>query len=161
MGFGSSRQSSQNQAQQTSQSSNQAFPFLQSSLGGQVSNVGRGSNAIADILGLNGASGQTDGFQRFKDSSGYDFIKQEGIRGIDASNASKGLRNSGSAYRGITKYSSDLATNFLNSYLAQLAGLSNTGIQAGQVISNAGQTSTSQGTSSGSSTRFQVRHRSG
>lgn len=152
MGFGSSKQQSQNQSQQTSTSSNQAFPSLNATLGPQVANTGKGTSAISDLLGLNGAGSQDAGFQRFLDSSGYNFVKQQGIAGIDASDASKGLLNSGAALTALNKYNNGLAMNYLNSYLAQLAGLSDTGIKAGQVISNAGQTSQSQGTSSGTST---------
>ena len=151
MGFGSSKQKSENQSQQTSQSFNQAFPFLQGALGDQVGNAGKGSSAIARLLGLNGSDAQDEGFQKFKDSSGYNFIQNEGIRGITGSNAAKGLLGSGSALRSITNYSSNLASSFLNSYLSNLMGLSNTGIQAGQILASAGNTANSQGTSFGNS----------
>ena len=160
MGFGSSRQKSQSQSQQTSESRNQAYPFLQSALGDQVGNAGVGSQAIASLLGLSGSDAQDAGFQKFKDSSGYNFIQDEGIRGITASNAAKGLLGSGSALREITKFNSNLASNFLNSYLSNLMGLSNTGIQAGQILASAGNTAISQGTSygtsSGRSTNFSL-----
>ena len=152
MGFSKSNQSSQNQSQQTGNSYNQAYPGLNATFAPATGNTAVGTNAIRALLGLDGGTAQDEGFQKFKDSSGYDFIRNEGIRGIDASNASKGLLNSGSALKGISSYSSGLAQNFLNSYLAQLQGLSNTGIQSGQILANAGQTSTSQGTSSGNST---------
>jgi hypothetical protein len=151
MGFGKSKQKSENQSQQTSTSFNQAYPFLQGALGDQVGNAGKGSSAIASLLGLSGSDAQDAGFQKFKDSSGYNFIQDEGIRGITSSNAAKGLLGSGSALRGITKFSSNLASNFLNSYLSNLMGLSNTGIQAGQILASAGNTANSQGTSYGTS----------
>lgn len=151
MGFGSSKQSSQNQSQQTSNSSNQAYPFLNSALGGQVSNVGAGTNAIRALLGLDGGDAQNAGFDNFKNSSGYNFIRDEGVRGIEGSQASKGLLNSGSTLKGITNYSSGLASQFLDKYLAQLQGLSQTGLGAAQVIGGAGNTSSSSGTSSGTS----------
>ena len=151
MGFGSSRQQSQNQSQQTSQSLNQAYPFLQSSLGSEVSNVGRGSSAIASLLWLNGSDAGAAAFNQFRDSSGYNFIRDEGIRGITSSNAAKGLLNSGSTLTSIANYSSNLANNYLNSYLSNLTGLSNTGLQAGQILSGAGNTANSQGTSAGTS----------
>lgn len=151
MGFGKSQQSSTQQAQQTASSSNQAYPFLQGALGGQVGNVSKGSDAISSLLGLNGSTAGTDAFNQFRNSSGYDFIRDQGIAGINASAANKGLLTSGSTLKGVSDYSSSLASNFLNSYLTHLSSLSNTGIQAGGLISNAGQTSTSQGTSSGSS----------
>lgn len=160
MGFGSSKQSSQNQSQQTSESKNQAYSFLQSALGDQVSNAGVGSSAIASLLGLNGSDAGTNAFNQFKDSSSYNFVRDEGIKGIEGSMAAKGLLGSGSALKAISNYSSNLASNFLNNYLSNLMGLSNTGIQAGQILASAGNTANSQGTSygtsSGKSTNFSL-----
>lgn len=152
MGFSSSKQSSQGTSQQTSTSSNQAYPFLNSALGSQVSNVGAGSNAIRALLGLDGGAAQTQGFDNFRNSSGYDFIRDQGVQGIEGSQAAKGMLNSGSTLKAITGYSSNLANNFLSQYLQQLQGLSQTGLSAANVIGGAGQTSSSQGTSNNSST---------
>lgn len=151
MGFGVSKQKSENSSQQTSNSFNQAYPFLQGALGDQVGNVGKGTSAIASLLGLGGNEDQTAAFNQFKDSSGYNFILDEGVRGITGSNAARGLLGSGSTLKGISQYSSNLANGFLNSYLSNLLGLSNTGIQAAQVLSTAGNTANSQGTSYGNS----------
>lgn len=151
MGFSKSKQKSENSSQQTSQSFNQAYPFLQGALGGQVSNAGLGSSALASMLGLNGSTAGADAFNTFRNNSSYDFIKGEGLRGITGNNAAKGLLSSGSALRRITDYGSNLAGNFLNSYLAQLSGLSNNGLQAGQILAQAGNTANSQGTSFGNS----------
>lgn len=151
MGFGSSKQSSNNQSQQTSQSYNQAYPFLQSALGDQVSFTSKGNSAISDLLGLNGTPAQTAGFDNFRKSAGYDFMQREGINGINTSQASKGLLGSGSTLKAITKYSSNLANNFLDSYLSKLMGLSDQGIKASQILASAGNTANSQGTSFGTS----------
>lgn len=164
MGFGHSSQSSNQQSQSTgtSASYNQAFPFLQGALGGQVSNAGTGTNAIMSLLGLNGSDSQDSGFDKFRESSGYNFIKDEGIRGITGSAAAKGLLNSGSALKSITSYGTNLASNFLNSYLAQLTGIGDSGLKAASILSSAGNTansqsnSTSLGTSSGSSTNLSL-----
>lgn len=160
MGFGTSKQSSQNQSQQTSESRNQAYPFLQSVLGGQVNNAGAGSSALASMLGLNGAPASNAAFNQFRDSSGYNFIRDEGVKGIEGSMAAKGLLGSGSALKAITGYSSNLANNYLNNYLSQLSNLSGIGLQAGQVLASAGNTANSQGTSygtsKGSSTNFSL-----
>jgi len=61
------------------------------------------------------------------------------------------LLSSGATLKGVSQYSSNLASSFLNSYLSNLMGLSNTGIQAGQILSSAGSTANSQGTSYGNS----------
>jgi hypothetical protein len=151
MGFGKSTQKSNNQSQQTSTSLNQSYPFIQGALGDQVSNAGQGTNAIKALLGLSGDTGQKAAFDNFRNSSGYDFIRNEAVNGITGSQASKGLLSSGSTLKGISKYTSGLASNFLNSYLSQLMGLSDSGIKAAQVISSAGNTANSQGTSFGNS----------
>lgn len=160
MGFGSSSQQSQNQSQQASSSSNQAYPFLQSKFGAQTGLARKGSNAIADLLGLNGATAQTGGFDRFKDSSGYGFVRDQGIDAINSNDASRGLLGSGSALKAITGYSSNLAKSFLDSYLNNLTGLADQGNKAGGILASAGGVSsskgTSSGTSSGSSTNFSL-----
>lgn len=151
MSFGSSKSSSQNQSQQTSESKNQAFPFLQGALGGQVSNVGSGSNILASLLGLNGSSAGAEAFNTYKNSSGYDFIQNEGMKGINANNAAKGLLGSGSALKEISKYNTGLASSFLDKYLASLSNFTNTGLSSAQILAQAGNTANSQGTSSGTS----------
>lgn len=153
MGFSAnkSKQSSTQQSQGTSQSFNQAYPYLSDTYQPVVSQGVSASNAIANLLGLNGQTGQDQGFENFRNSSGYNFIQDQGVRGIEGSSATKGLLNSGSALKAITGYSSNLAKSFLDSYLSNLGGLSNTGLNAGQLIGQAGNTSNSQNTSSGSS----------
>ena len=151
MGFGHSSQSSNNQSQQSSQSLNQAYPFLQGALGSEVSNVGAGTNAIKALLGLTGDTGQKAAFDTFRNSSGYNFARDQGIEGITGSQAAKGLLNSGSTLKAITNFSSNLANNFLDKYLSSLSGVSNTGLQAAQILSGAGNTANSQGTSIGTS----------
>jgi hypothetical protein len=151
MGFNKSSQKSTNQSQQTSASLNQAFPVIQEKLTPQIDNVSKGSNAIADLLGLNGAQGQTDGFQKFFDSSGYNFIKEQGLSSLTGSNAVKGLLSSGSAIKKATEYGTNLASDYLSKYLSQLQSLSGTGLQSAQVVSGAGNTANSQGTSIGTS----------
>lgn len=132
--------------QSTSETSNQAFDQLNDTFKPTTGLTSSASTAIGDLLGLNGAGASDEGFKKFRDSSGYNFIKDEGINGITGSKAAGGLLNSGSTLRAVTGYSSNLADQFLNQYLAQLNGLSDTGIKAGQVISGAGGTSKSTST---------------
>ncbi len=164
MSFGSSKQKSSSNSQQTSQSSstNQAYPFLQTALGGTVGNVSQGSSAIANLLGLNGSASSQDGFNNFRNNSGYNFVENEGIKNLTAQNAYKGLLNSGSALKGIVDYSQNLGSTYLDKYLSQLTGYTNIGQQAASTLAGAGQTSssTSQGTSTstgkGNSTNFSL-----
>lgn len=161
MGFSSSKSKSNSQQQSTSDSKNQAFQQIQQTYTPTTALTGSATTAIGNLLGLNGPQASDEGFQKFRDSSGYNFIKDEGIRGITGSKAAGGLLNSGSTLRAITGYGSNLADNFLNQYLASLTGLSNTGLQAGQLIAGAGNTAQSQSTGTstgtGSSTGFQFK----
>lgn len=152
MGFSSNSSKSNQQSTQSSESKNQAYPFLQDQLGGEVSGVAGTNNAIRNLLGLNGKVGVDEGFSTFKNSAGYDFIKDEGIKGITSNNATKGLLNSGSTLKAVSGFSSNLANNFLEKYLSSLFNLSGSGLQAGSILSSAGNTANSQGNSSGSST---------
>jgi hypothetical protein len=153
MGFSAnkSKQSSVQQSSGSSQSNNQAYPFLKDAYAPTTSLTGTASGAIASLLGLNGDDGQNEAFNNFKDSSGYNFIQDQGIQGIESSQAAKGLLGSGSTLKAISGYSSNLAKSFLDSYLSNLGGLSNTGLQAGQIIGGAGSQSSSEQESSGSS----------
>jgi hypothetical protein len=151
MGFGSSNQQSTNNSQQTSEAKNQAYPFLQGALGTTVTGASQGSTAVGNLLGLNGSDNQDAGFQKFKDSSGYNFIQQQGVDGITGNAAAKGSLGSGSTLKALSSYSSGLASSFLDKYLSQLMSLSNNGLQAGSILAGAGNTSTGQGTSSGNS----------
>ena len=151
MGFGSSSQQSSNSSNQNSQSYNQAYPYLQGALGNEVSYASKGNSAIADLLGLNGTPAQSAGFDNYKNNSGYNFVQNEGLKSINANNASKGLLGSGSALKAITNYSSGLASTYLDKYLSNLFNLSDSGYKAGSLLAQAGNTANSQGTSTGSS----------
>jgi hypothetical protein len=153
MGFSASSSKNKSKQESTSSSLNQAYPFIQSTFAPETAYTGQSNNAIASLLGLNGEAGQTEGFDNFRKSSGYDFVQDQGTQGIEASQASKGLLGSGSTLKGITNFSSNLANSFLSQYLSNLGSLGDRGLQAGQLIAGAGNTSNSQssGSSSGSS----------
>lgn len=151
MGSSHSSQSSNSQSAGSSASFNQAYPSLQASLGGQTAYTGQSNNVIANLLGLNGASGSQAGLNSYLGSSGYNFTKDQGLEGINSNNAAKGLLGSGSALKGIQSYGSNLANTYLNGYLTNLTGLSNSGLSAGSVLSGAGNTANSQTQSTGTS----------
>lgn len=123
-------------------SSNKAFDFLKSTYGGQAQGGAQAQNALGNILGLNGDAAQGNGFQNYLNSAGYKFNLGQGQNAITSSNAASGLLNSGSAIKGLAKFGQGLASNYLQQYLASLQGASNTGLQAGSLIGNAGQTQT-------------------
>lgn len=143
--FGGSKQSS------SSTSSNQAFDFLKNAFSGITDQGGQASSTIANLLGLGGQPAQTGAFDNWRANTGYNFGFNEGQRGITGSAASKGLLNSGSTAKALTQFGQDYASTKYGDYMNQLSGLLGQGLQAGNLISGAGQVSQSQskGTSSG------------
>jgi hypothetical protein len=161
--FGGSKQkqtstnSSVSDSSSSSDSRNQAYPWLQETFGG-MGQTGVGANdALAALLGVGGDSaGQMAAFNNYKKGAGYQNIIDSGVSAIEGGAASRGLLNSGATAKGIARFGQDTASSFYDKYLSQLLGLSNQGLQAGSLISGAGNVSTSQSqshaTSQGSST---------
>lgn len=139
-------------SKQSSTSSNQAFDYIKSTFGSTAGQTGVASNALAGLLGVGGdPAAAQQGFQNYLGSTGYQFQLGEGMRGLTANNATKGLLNSGAAMKGAQQYGQGLASNYFSNYLSQLGGLGTMGLQAGGLISGAGATSQSSGTSRSSS----------
>ena len=140
-----------------SESGNKAYPWLQDQYGGMVGGGTRAYDAIGNLLGLGDPSAGAAAFDAYKKSAGYQNALTAGTDAIVGNRAAGGLLQSGSALKGISRFGSDLASQYYDKYLNNLLGLSQQGLQAGGLISNAGQyslsdsTSQSSGTSSGSS----------
>jgi hypothetical protein len=133
-----------------STSSNQAYPYLQNAYSGTVDTGVNANNAIAGLLGVGGdASGAQQGYQNFLNSSGYNNILNQSMRGVTGSAAARGMLNSGSTLKALQTTGANLGSNYFSNYLSQLGGLSQTGLNAGQLIGGAGQTSTSKGGTQG------------
>lgn len=141
--FGGSSQESQ------SNSHNQAYPFLQGALGGTIGQGGQAGSAIANMLGLNGAASQDQGFNNFRNSTGYQFGMDQGMHAITGGAASKGLLNSGGTLKALQGFGQDYASSKYGDYMSQLQNLLGSGIAGAGVLSGAGNVSNS--TSEGSS----------
>ena len=139
------------QSQGQSSSDNQSYGLLSKMLSGTLGNADKASAQMADMLGLNGATGQNAGFQKFLDSSNFNFINDQGGRSISGNAAAKGLLGSGAFGKSISDYGQNTAKSYLNDYLQQLMGTGNQGISAGSTISGAGGRSSSTNSSLGTS----------
>lgn len=128
----------------TSQSSsNSAYPMLSSALGGTV-NTGAGAGSqIANMLGLNGAPAQNQGFSNWQNSTGYQFGLNQGMQSIQGNAATQGLLNSGGNEKALQTYGQNYANTQYGNYMGQLQSLLGSGIQAGSTIAGAGQKSQS------------------
>lgn len=141
--FGGSSNSSQ------SSSTNQAYPYLQGALSGTVGTGTAAGSQIANMLGLNGANAQNQGFTNWRNSTGYQFGLNQGMQSINGNAATQGLLNSGSTLKALDTYGQNYANTQYGNYTGQLQNLLNSGLQGAGVLAGAGQTS--QSSSSGSS----------
>ena len=131
-----------------SSSGNQAFGYLKKSLDPVISKGVGSNNAIADLLGVGGDPAKQQGaFQNFLNSSGYQFQLGQGQRAITSSNAARGLLNSGSALKGLSKFGQNLGSSYFQNYLGQLGSVADRGVSAAGTVSGAGQTSSSESSS--------------
>lgn len=128
-------------------STNQAYPYLQGALSGNVANGSGASNQMANMLGLNGAQGQNAGFQNWQNSTGYQFGLNQGSQAITGNAATQGLLNSGSTAKALDTYGQNYANTQYQNYLNPLESLMSAGNTSAGVIGGAGQTS--QGTTQG------------
>lgn len=126
---------------QKSSSENKAFPYLQQAYGGAVSQ-GTGASDLMSKL-LMGGQGGADAYKQYQDSTGYQSVLDAGSKAITGNAASRGLLSSGSTLKALSNYGQDTAKSSFNTFLQHLLGLSGQGLQAGGLIGQAGQTSTS------------------
>ncbi len=133
-----------NKSSQSSSSSNQAFPFLQSALGGQVGNVGTATSGLSSLLG-----GNASGLHNYQDATGFGQQLQYGLRGVSSSGAANGLLNSGSTQKSLMNYGNMLENQSSQNYIQNLLGLGNLGLGSAGVLAGAGQTSQGKGSSKG------------
>lgn len=132
-----------------SESKNTAYPWLQQSFGGTAQNmVGQGQQGLTSVQNfLTGAD--TTGFDQYRDSTGYQNIFNEAMRGVTSNAAARGLLNSGAMVRTAQDRAGQLAQESYDNYLARLMGVSTAQMQSGQnlanIIAGAGGTSKSTG----------------
>lgn len=105
------------------------------------------SDAIAGMLGLNGPQGQNQAFDNWRQSTGYQFGLNEGIKAINGNAATEGILNSGDTLKALNTYGQNYANTQYGNYVNQLQGLLGSGLQAGGLLANVGQQrdATSQG----------------
>lgn len=151
--FGGSKQKStqQSSSQSTSESGNNYWPQAQQQFGGVANQTAGAGNALQALLGIGGNKQQAnDAYNNFLDSTGFQQQLQQGSQAITGNNATKGLLDSGATLKALTGYGQGLAKQSFSDYLGNLFGLGNQGLQAGQLLSSAGQFGRSQSTSQSS-----------
>lgn len=122
----------------TSNSNNQAFGQLNQTFSPLTQQAGQGMADLSSFMG-----GDTSGFNKFKDATGFNFAAEQGSRGVTGNAAARGMLRSGATGKGLVEYGNNIQNQFANNYMDRLFAKSGIGLQAGNLIAGAGQQSTS------------------
>lgn len=129
-------------SKQSSTSSNRAYAPVSQSMSPLLSMAGTGANALQALL-----SGDTSGFQNFKDATGFDAVAEQGSRGITGNAAASGMLRSGPTAKSLQAFGTNLENTYANNYMDRLLQQAGLGFNAANAMTAAGGSSTSTGTS--------------
>ena len=132
-------------SKQKEESGNLAYSDIRSAYGPAMGYTTQGGDMMASLLGLNGAEAQTSGLDNWAKAGGMDWMMEQGNRMINSNQAAKGLLNSGSTLKELTRYGQGLGSTYLNQYMGHLGDLSRIGLGAGGLVSDAGRYSKGKG----------------
>lgn len=123
----------------SSKSYNQAYGNLSSTYNPVINTGVNANQMIANALGLgsdpNAASAAYD---TFKNSTGFDKTLSTAMSGINQNAAAKGLLNSGATGQALLTKANDLGNQNFMQWLQSLSGVASNGMQAGNMVSGAG-----------------------
>ncbi len=91
---------------------------------------GLASTASTDLLGLNGPDAATAAMGNYQTSPGYQWQLSQGLRGVDAGAAAKGMLRSGATLKAEQTFGAGLADSDFQQYYKNLMGLSTLGESA-------------------------------
>lgn len=83
-----------------------------------------------NLLGLNGQNAADTAMSTFQTSPGYQWQLSEGLRGVDAGAAAKGMTRSGATLKGEINYAQGLADQDFTDYYNRLSSMTSTGATA-------------------------------
>lgn len=129
-------------SKQKSSSSNQAYGNISQAFSPLESTATTGVNALNSLL-----SGDSSGFDAYKNATGFNAAAQQGSQGITGNAAAAGLLRSGSTGKALQSYGDNLQNQYASQYTNNLMNQANLGFQAGSLISGAGSTSQGSGSS--------------
>lgn len=129
-----------------SSSSNVNNDLIKSTYGSTMNNGVTGNNFLTSMLTGTGDTGAANaGYNNYLEKAGYAPAMRQLSQNVTGQGAAAGILNSGSTAKALETRGTELNQGFYNNYLQQLAGLSGLGQQAGGLVGNAGQQSTSTG----------------
>lgn len=78
-------------------------------------------------------------FDNYRNSTGYQFRVNEGMKSLNSGYAARGLLNSGAAQKAALEYGQNIASNEFNNYLGALGNQQSLGLSAGSALAGVGQ----------------------
>ena len=94
--------------------------------------------AANDFLGLNGATGQNAAFETWRNSTGFQDQKAQGVDAISSNKALGGLLKSGSALKAVNAFGQNLANQSGQQYLGNLFNQQGVGLSAANALAGVG-----------------------
>jgi hypothetical protein len=91
-------------------------------------------NSQQALSGALGADRQAEAFQNFQDSPGVQFLREQGLRGVDQRSASSGGLGGGERLKALTEFSQGLALQDFGNQFNRLGSITGTGLQAAQAL---------------------------
>lgn len=133
---------------QESESGNKAWDFINTTYSPMAQG---GTSAFNTASGLLSGSPESKGaFDNFLNNSGYSYLMDNAMQGLTNSAAGKYLLRSGPTLKAMQDRSVNLTKTMYQNYLQDLMGLSQQGLGAGALMTNAGQWSKGTGGTAGS-----------
>lgn len=140
-------------AKSKSVSENVNNSLIKSTYGGMMGLGTGATNFLSSLLTGGGDTAAANaGLQGYYANAGYAPAMRQLSQRITGQGAAAGILNSGATAKALQTRGAELNQQFFNNYLQQLAGLSGLGLQAGGLVTNAGQKSTGTSTGGGPST---------
>lgn len=96
------------------------------------------NNKITALL-----SGDTSGFNSFKNATGFDFEYMRGMDQLGSASSGRGVFRSGARDKALAEFGGNLNNRFAQQYLQALLGQSGQSLGAGQLVAGVGQESSS------------------
>lgn len=95
---------------------------------------------INSLIGLGGQPAQTQAFDTFRNSTGYQFQRDQGLSALDASAASRGALRSGAAQQSAQRFGDNLANQSFYNWAGLVADQRNIGASAASALAGVGNT---------------------
>jgi hypothetical protein len=129
-----------------SSSENVNNSLIKSTYGGMMRQGTGATNFLSSLLTGGGDTAAANaGLQGYYANAGYAPAMRQLSQNITGQGAAAGILNSGATAKALQTRGTELNQQFFNNYLQQLAGLSGLGLQAGGLVTNAGQKSSQTG----------------